>query len=82
MIDSAKKVTGVDFPVVEEKRRAGDPAVLIASSARFARSLAGSRSTAVLMRLSALRGSGIRDIRMAIAAKSNKCILKTGFPGF
>ena len=35
MIDSAKKVTGVDFPVVEEERRAGDPAVLIASSAKI-----------------------------------------------
>ena len=35
MIDSAKKVTGVDFPVVEEARRAGDPAVLIASSAKI-----------------------------------------------
>ena len=35
MIDSAKKVTGIDFPVVEEARRAGDPAVLIASSAKI-----------------------------------------------
>ena len=35
MIDSAKKVTGVDFPVVEVARRAGDPAVLIASSAKI-----------------------------------------------
>ena len=35
MIDSARKVTGVDFPVVEEARRAGDPAVLIASSAKI-----------------------------------------------
>ena len=35
MIASAKKVTGVDFPVVEEERRAGDPAVLIASSAKI-----------------------------------------------
>ncbi len=32
MMDSAKKITGVDFTVVEEDRRAGDPAVLIASS--------------------------------------------------
>lgn len=32
MIEAAKKVTGKDFKVVEEGRRAGDPAVLIASS--------------------------------------------------
>lgn len=35
IIDSAKKVTGVDFTVVEETRRAGDPAVLIASSEKI-----------------------------------------------
>jgi len=35
MIDAAKKVTGRDFAVTEEERRAGDPAVLIASSERL-----------------------------------------------
>ena len=35
VIDKAKQVTGVDFPVVEAPRRAGDPAVLVASSAKF-----------------------------------------------
>ena len=35
IIDHAKKVTNTDFAVVEEARRAGDPAVLIASSARI-----------------------------------------------
>lgn len=35
IIDSAKSVTGVDFTVVEEERRAGDPAVLIASSEKI-----------------------------------------------
>ena len=35
MIDSAKKITAVDFTVVEEARRAGDPAVLIASSEKI-----------------------------------------------
>lgn len=35
MIDCAKKVTAVDFTVVEEARRAGDPAVLIASSGKI-----------------------------------------------
>lgn len=35
MIDYAKKITEVDFAVVEEARRAGDPAVLIASSKRI-----------------------------------------------
>ena len=39
IIDSAKKVTGVDFTVVEEERRAGDPAVLIASSAKIRQEL-------------------------------------------
>ncbi len=34
MIKTAKSVTGVDFKVTEETRRAGDPAVLIASSAK------------------------------------------------
>lgn len=35
IINSAKSVTCVDFPVVEEARRAGDPAVLIASSEKI-----------------------------------------------
>ena len=34
IIDTAKKVTGINFKVEEEARRAGDPAVLIASSAK------------------------------------------------
>ena len=37
VIDKAKKITGIDFPVVEAARRAGDPAVLVASSAKFQR---------------------------------------------
>ncbi len=39
MIDTAKAVTGIDFSVVEEARRAGDPAVLIASSAKIRQEL-------------------------------------------
>ncbi len=39
IIDSAKKVTGVDFTVLEEARRAGDPAVLIASSEKIRQEL-------------------------------------------
>lgn len=35
IIDYAKKVTETDFAVAEESRRAGDPAVLIASSERI-----------------------------------------------
>lgn len=35
MIEAAKKTTGVDFKVTEEKRRPGDPAVLIASSEKI-----------------------------------------------
>ncbi len=34
IIETAKTVTGIDFKVEEEARRAGDPAVLIASSAK------------------------------------------------
>ncbi|MDU2063386.1 MAG: UDP-glucose 4-epimerase GalE [Sporomusaceae bacterium] len=35
IIAVAKEVTGVDFPVKEAARRAGDPAVLVASSAKI-----------------------------------------------
>ena len=35
IIEAVRKVTGKDFPVTEEPRRAGDPAVLIASSAKI-----------------------------------------------
>ena len=35
VINQTKQVTGVDFPVKETPRRAGDPAVLVASSAKF-----------------------------------------------
>ncbi len=39
IIRNAKKVTNLDFPVVEEKRRPGDPAVLIASSDKIRQEL-------------------------------------------
>ncbi len=39
MIDTAKAVTGIDFSVAEEARRAGDPAILIASSAKIRQEL-------------------------------------------
>lgn len=35
VVSQAKKITGIDFPVLEAPRRAGDPAVLVASSAKF-----------------------------------------------
>lgn len=35
VIRQAKKITGIDFPVTESTRRAGDPAVLVASSGKF-----------------------------------------------
>lgn len=35
IIDRAKAITGIDFPVREATRRAGDPAVLVASSGRI-----------------------------------------------
>ncbi|MFD2876194.1 UDP-glucose 4-epimerase GalE [Paenibacillus rhizoplanae] len=34
VIETAKKVTGLEIPVVVQERRAGDPAVLVASSAK------------------------------------------------
>jgi UDP-glucose 4-epimerase len=40
VIETAKQVTGLDIPVVIQERRAGDPAVLIASSAK-ARTILG-----------------------------------------
>jgi UDP-glucose 4-epimerase len=40
VIETARKVTGLDIPVVAEPRRAGDPAVLVASSDK-ARSVLG-----------------------------------------
>ncbi len=39
IIEAAKKVTGKDFSVVEKPRRAGDPAVLIASSEKIKKEL-------------------------------------------
>ena len=35
IIETAKRVTGVDFAVAEEARRSGDPAVLVASSEKI-----------------------------------------------
>ena len=34
VVETAKKVTGVDFPVIEEARREGDPASLVADASR------------------------------------------------
>lgn len=39
IIAAAKKVTTLDFPVTEQARRSGDPAVLIASSRKISREL-------------------------------------------
>lgn len=39
VIESARRVTGRDIPVVEEPRRPGDPAVLVASSEKAKREL-------------------------------------------
>ena len=39
IINAVKEVTGRDFMVKEEKRRAGDPARLIASSEKIAKEL-------------------------------------------
>ena len=39
VIETARKVTGREIPVVEEQRRPGDPAVLVASSEKIQREL-------------------------------------------
>ena len=39
IIDTARRVTGVDFPVVESERRPGDPAVLVADSTKLQQTL-------------------------------------------
>ena len=39
VIDVAKKVTGVDFPVEEADRRPGDPAILVADSSKLQKEL-------------------------------------------
>ncbi len=39
IVDTAKKVTGVDFTVVESERRPGDPPVLVADSSKLKRKL-------------------------------------------
>jgi UDP-glucose 4-epimerase len=39
VIDAVKKITGIDFPVIETKRRPGDPARLVASSEKAKREL-------------------------------------------
>ncbi len=39
VIDAARSVTGIDIPVVESERRAGDPAVLVASSDKIRKEL-------------------------------------------
>lgn len=39
VINRAKQVTGIDFPVQESGRRAGDPAVLVASAERIRKEL-------------------------------------------
>jgi len=39
VVETAKKVTGVDFPVEEAPRRPGDPAVLVADSSKLRKEL-------------------------------------------
>ena len=39
VVDVAKKVTGVDFPVIEARRREGDSPILVADSSRLRRKL-------------------------------------------
>ena len=71
IIETAKRVTGVDFAVAEEARRSGDPAVLVASSEKIRSELGWQpQHSTVLKKLSRRRGNGIRDIRTAITSES------------
>jgi UDP-glucose 4-epimerase len=46
VIEAARRVTGVDIPVVEAARRPGDPALLVASSENIRRELGWARQYA------------------------------------
>lgn len=72
IIEVAKKVTGVDFKVVEEGRRSGDPAALIASSAKCKRHWDGIRQEAVQKRLLPQHGNGICHILTDMAGKNRR----------
>ncbi len=55
VIDTVKKVSGVDFRVDLAERRPGDPAQIVAASSVFARRSAGSRITTIWTRSSPTR---------------------------
>lgn len=67
IINAVKEVTGRDFMVKEEKRRAGDPARLIASSEKLQRNSIGSPNTAASRKLWRRHGAGIAATPMDIA---------------
>jgi len=69
IIEAAKKVTGKDFSVVEKSRRAGDPAVLIASSEKIKRNYIGNRNILISKILLLLLGGGIAPTPMALQNK-------------
>ena len=58
VIETARKVTGKPIKAVEEGRRAGDPAVLIASSEKRRISLAGSQNMQILKKSLHPHGNG------------------------
>ena len=70
IIDAAKKITGIYFTVVEESRRSGDPAVLIASSEKIRDELGWVPKCSTVNEVSVRPGNGIRDIRRAMKAEN------------
>lgn len=62
IIETAKKVTGIDFKVTEEARRSGDPAILIASSKNAEKPWAGTPPIPPQKKSSPPPGNGIKNI--------------------
>lgn len=69
IIETAKKVTGVDFTVTEEARRSGDPAVLVASSAKIKAELGWQPQHSTVEEIIKSAWKWHQSIRTAITAK-------------
>ena len=65
VVETARKVTEHPIPAKEEPRRAGDPSMLIASSAK-AREVLGFHNMQIWKQLSVRHGNGIKVIQMDI----------------
>ena len=63
VVETVKKVSGVDFPVKISGRRPGDPAAIVAANERIRENWAGRRSTTISKRSSGRRCAGRRSWR-------------------